>query len=236
MSNHPPSPDLRDAAVALMLEEMATAGIDYLAHSPPDSGGLETTTELPLLEKLAAEIRACRACPLGDCRTNAVPGEGASKARLMFIGEAPGTNENASGRPFVGRGGQLLDKMIVNGMGLTREEVFIANVLKCQPPGNRDPLPAEKEACADFLARQIRAVKPELIIALGRHAACSLLGVDSSLHSLRGRIHKLPQHDSLMVATYHPAYLLRTPSAKADCWQDLQLAMTHLNIPRPKPR
>lgn len=184
------------------------------------------------LAAVAAEVAACQACGLCETRTRTVPGEGHPQARVVFVGEAPGADEDQSGRPFVGAAGQLLTKIITSGMGLGREEVFIANVLKCRPPGNRDPLPAEKESCTPYLERQLQAIQPELVIALGRHAANHLLGRDESLGRLRGQLHAHALGFPVL-ATYHPAYLLRSPAAKADCWQDIQLGMRHLGMPLP---
>ena len=184
------------------------------------------------LAAVAAEVAACQACGLCETRNHTVPGEGHPQARVVFVGEAPGADEDQSGRPFVGAAGQLLTKIITSGMGLRRDEVFICNVLKCRPPGNRDPLPAEKAACTPYLERQLEAIQPELVIALGRHAANHLLGRDESLGRLRGQLHAHALGFPVL-ATYHPAYLLRTPAAKADCWQDIQLGMRHLGMPLP---
>jgi DNA polymerase len=171
---------------------------------------------------LVDDIAQCRACPLGATRTCPVPGVGTIPARWMFVGEAPGAEEDAKGEPFVGAAGKLLDNMLA-ALGLSRDEdVFIANVLKCRPPGNRAPTPAEAEACRPYLDRQIELVSPALIVALGKSAACTLLRVDAPVGSLRRRVHRYGR--TPLVVTYHPAYLLRTPADKAKAWEDLLFA------------
>jgi DNA polymerase len=173
-------------------------------------------------DELVADIDACRACPLGATHTCSVPGVGPRDASWMFVGEAPGADEDAQGEPFVGAAGRLLDNMLA-ALDLSRErDVFIANVLKCRPPGNRAPEPAEAHACRPFLDRQIELVAPALIVALGKSAACTLLGVDAPVASLRKRVHRYGT--TPLVVTYHPAYLLRTPGDKAKAWEDLLFA------------
>ena len=175
------------------------------------------------LEAIAAEIKACQGCGLCGTRTNVVPGQGnANGPDVMFIGEAPGQDEDLQGLAFVGRAGQLLTKMI-EAMGYTRDEVFIANVCKCRPPGNRNPDPAESNACLPFLIRQIKVVKPKCIVALGRIAMQALYDSQVSLSSVRGKwtvFQGIP-----LLPTYHPAYLLRYPVAKRDAWADLKKVM-----------
>ncbi|RMH04597.1 MAG: uracil-DNA glycosylase [Planctomycetota bacterium] len=243
MSRSPLSPGLALAA-EVFLEGLEAAGLDLLPPPAAAAAGAEAEGASAAesaaagdgqasLAALAVRIDACRACPLGATRTRSVPGEGPPTARVVFVGEAPGADEDRTGRPFVGRAGQLLTRIIENGMGLRRREVFIANVLKCRPPDNRDPLPAEKEACTPWLEEQLRLLRPELIIALGRHSACHLLGRETSLSRLRGALHPRPGGGPPVLATYHPAYLLRNPAAKADCWQDIQLGMRHLGLPLP---
>jgi len=185
------------------------------------------------LGELRALVQACQACGLERTRTQTVFADGREGARVMFVGEAPGEQEDLSGVPFVGPAGQLLSDIIHKGMGLSRSEVYIANILKCRPPGNRDPLPAEKALCTPFLDRQIELLDPELVIALGTHAAQHLLRSELSIGRLRGKVHSYGRRK--LVATYHPAYLLRTPTAKKDCWQDIQLAMRELGL-APPPR
>lgn len=182
------------------------------------------------LAAVAAEAAACERCELCRERTQVVPGQGASAARLVFVGEAPGAEEDRQGLAFVGPSGALLTKMI-GAMGLGRDEVFIANVLKCRPPGNRDPQPFEVAACMPFLKRQLRAVGAECIVTLGAHAARVLLDTDVSVGRLRGKVHTF--EGASVVATYHPAYLLRNEGMKRAAWQDLQLAMRVLGIEPP---
>ncbi len=189
-----------------------------------------------LLHQIAQEVAGCTRCALAQGRACTVPGEGAPRARLMVVGEGPGAEEDRTGRPFVGAAGQLLDKILQSGMGLRREEVFIANVVKCRPPGNRDPAPEEVAACSPFLERQIAAIRPDLILALGRHAAHHLLGTDLSLQRLRGRLQTRPQGGPPVLVTFHPAYLLRNPGAKKDCWQDIQVGMGFLGLKGPPDR
>ena len=173
-------------------------------------------------DALADDIAQCRACGLCATRRRTVPGVGAADAAWMFIGEAPGADEDAQGEPFVGAAGQLLDNMLA-ALGLSRgNDVFIANVLKCRPPNNRTPEPLEVDACRPYLDRQIALVAPALIVALGKSAACTLLGVDASVASLRHRIHRY--RGTPLIVTYHPAYLLRTPLDKAKVWEDLLFA------------
>lgn len=171
-------------------------------------------------------VAGCQACSLSQGRTQTVFGVGNHNADWMFIGEAPGAEEDARGEPFVGQAGRLLDNMLA-AIGLSRsKDVFIANVLKCRPPQNRDPLPAEVGSCEPFLARQIGLVDPRIIVVLGRFAAQSLLRTDASISSLRGRVHGFAAGERTVpvVVTYHPAYLLRTPSDKGKSWSDLCLA------------
>jgi DNA polymerase len=172
---------------------------------------------------LEAAVSGCEACELHRHRTQTVFGVGSHTARWLFIGEAPGVEEDRRGEPFVGRAGQLLDAMLA-ALGLNRQQVFIANVLKCRPPGNRDPRPEESRACAPYLDRQIELIDPGVIVALGRISAQQLLGSDKPLGSLRGRVHQLGPDNRPLVVTYHPAYLLRQPSQKARAWEDLLLA------------
>jgi uracil-DNA glycosylase len=171
---------------------------------------------------LVADIGACTACALCRTRRNTVPGVGEIGAQWMFIGEAPGADEDAQGEPFVGAAGQLLDNMLAALMLERTSNVYIANVVKCRPPGNRAPEPMEATACAPYLDRQIELVVPRLIVALGKSAACRLLDLDASVASLRNRVHRY--RGIPMIVTYHPAYLLRTPADKARVWEDLLFA------------
>ena len=170
---------------------------------------------------LEATVSSCTKCPLHATRTQTVFGVGNRSAQWMFIGEAPGADEDRQGEPFVGRAGQLLNAILF-AMGLKREEVYIANVIKCRPPGNRDPQPEEVAQCEPYLIRQIELIKPRLIVALGRHAAHSLLKTEVPLGKLRGQ--RLSYHGTPLIVTYHPAYLLRNPADKRKVWDDLCLA------------
>ena len=178
--------------------------------------------DVSVLDPVVAELGDCRRCPLGALRHRLVFGEGNPGAELLFVGEAPGADEDAQGRPFVGRAGQLLTKIIA-AMGLKREDVYICNILKCRPPGNRNPLPEEIAACEPFLIRQIEAIRPRVICALGSIAAHALLKSEAPISVLRGRFHRY-QGIPLM-PTYHPAYLLRNPGAKRQVWEDVQAIM-----------
>lgn len=175
----------------------------------------------PAWQALQDAVRTCTKCGLHKTRTQTVFGVGNPTASWMFIGEAPGADEDKQGEPFVGRAGQLLNAMLF-AMGLKREEVYIANVLKCRPPGNRDPQPEEVAQCEPYLIRQIEHIRPKLIVALGRHAAHSLLKTEVPLARLRGQ--RLSYHGIPLVVTYHPAYLLRSPGEKRKVWDDLTLA------------
>ncbi len=232
MAQDPGNPSLLASAREYLLEELAQLGVEHLAPVPQLASASPTPTPCEPLEQIAAEISQCRQCELCNTRTNTVPGDGSQEARVVFVGEAPGAEEDLQGLPFVGPAGQLLTKIIEAGMGLKREQVYICNILKCRPPGNRDPLPAEKSACTPFLQRQLKSLQPQLIICLGRHAANYLLGSDESMSRMRGKLHESAMGIPIL-ATYHPAYLLRTPAAKVDCWQDIQIAMKHLGLTRP---
>jgi uracil-DNA glycosylase family 4 len=171
-------------------------------------------------EQLAERVASCTACELHRSRTQAVFGVGDQQARLMIVGEAPGADEDRLGEPFVGRAGQLLNAMLA-AIGLQRQQVYIANILKCRPPGNRNPSVEEAAACQGYLQRQIALLQPRLILSLGAVSAHNLLGTDDAVGRLRGRLHPLPSGVPVAV-TYHPAYLLRRPEEKAKAWQDLQ--------------
>lgn len=173
---------------------------------------------------LEAQVAACTACELHATRTQTVFGVGNHNAEWMVIGEAPGAEEDRRGEPFVGRAGALLDSML-RAAGFAREEVFIANILKCRPPNNRDPRPEEAAACSSFLRQQIERIAPKLILCVGRIAAQNLLGTTESTAKLRGRVHRHPATGTPVIVTYHPAYLLRQPTEKRKAWEDLKLAM-----------
>ncbi len=190
-----------------------------------------------ILAASAREVASCTRCPhLAATRTQTVFGTGSPTARLMFIGEAPGADEDRIGQPFVGRAGQLLTDMITKGMGLRREDVYIANVIKCRPPDNRTPTPEEAANCSSYLDHQIAVIRPEFLCLLGKSAASALLGVPltTTMAPLRKRWHRYKGIKTLV--TYHPSYLLRTQSAKKDAWEDLQLLMSEMGLPVPGKR
>lgn len=191
------------------------------------------------LDAIASEVRKCCKCGLGKSRTNAVPGEGNPNAGIVFVGEAPGADEDAKGRPFVGRAGQLLDK-IINAMGLRREDVYICNILKCRPPENRDPRPDEITNCLPYLQEQLEIIEPEIIVALGAHAARTLLETTKSIGEMRGKFLEyqpgLGKKPIKLLATYHPAYLLRSysPENRRRVWEDMKKVLKELNLPVPE--
>ena len=200
---------------------------------PGAKPSLRTELEDPAaaLARIAAELENCTRCKLSKGRKTVVLGEGNPRARLAFVGEGPGEQEDIQGRPFVGKAGQLLDRMI-EAMGLSRSDVFILNVVKCRPPGNRNPEPDEIDACGPFLYRQLDAIRPEIIVALGKFAAQSLLRTEERISSLRGRFHAIPRAGhhtgAKLMPTFHPAYLLREPARKREAWSDLQQVMALL--------
>ena len=196
-------------------------------HIPPDSNSELSSTE-SALRKIATEVEHCRACSLHRTRRHTVFGAGSASAECLFVGEAPGAEEDRRGLPFVGRAGQLLNAMIF-ALGLERDQTYIANVLKCRPPDNRDPLGEEVRKCETYLHRQIELLEPRLIIALGRFAAQSLLKSSLPIGKLRGQCHSYEPFGIPLVATYHPAYLLRSPLEKRKVWSDLRLAKTVLS-------
>jgi DNA polymerase len=174
-------------------------------------------------DALRARVRGCTLCGLAKTRTQTVFGVGDQSAAWMVVGEAPGADEDRQGEPFVGRAGQLLNEMLW-ALGLKRAEVYIANVLKCRPPGNRDPSPDEVACCEPYLKRQVALIRPRIILAVGRIAAQNLLKTDTRIGALRGRVHRYADTGIPLVVTYHPAYLLRSPLEKRKAWDDLQLA------------
>lgn len=214
-------------------EAQAQPHPDTATEVPPADGDAPD----PLMDWTALQeaVAGCTRCALAAGRTQTVFGVGKRDARLMVIGEAPGAEEDRRGEPFVGRAGQLLDNMLL-AMAQPRPQVFIANIVKCRPPRNRDPADEEAAACAPYLDRQIRLVSPEVILASGRVAAQKLLGTDQAVGKLRGRVHeyRVPGSEAVvpLVVTYHPAYLLRSPDQKGRVWQDLKLAMTCLESER----
>lgn len=193
-----------------------------------------TTTTPASLEALRDQALPCTRCKLHESRTQVVFGEGDQNARVMFIGEAPGAREDEQGRPFVGPAGQLLTRIIENAMGLARGDTYIANINKCRPPGNRNPEPDEVAACLPFLRAQIRLIKPEVIVALGRVAARNLTGSPKPMRALRGM--RLEYEGIPLVVTWHPAYLLRNPAAKGGTWEDIKRVNQLLGRPEIPPR
>lgn len=179
----------------------------------------EKERRIQILEELKREMLACHKCPLSKTRTNLVFGVGNSMANLMFVGEAPGRDEDLQGEPFVGRAGQLLTK-IIEAIGLNRSDVYIANVLKCRPPGNRNPLPEEIVLCMPYLLKQIEIIQPKVLCALGTFAAQTLLSTKAPVGTLRGKFHDYKGIP--MMVTFHPAYLLRNPNDKVKVWEDMK--------------
>jgi DNA polymerase len=246
----PVSPDVREAplpsATVAVVEELEVApASNRPAFLEPPIGKLVSFDDLaPLPESRVAaahkadalvaiqeEIGDCARCPLAYAgRRTIVFGDGDANARLMFVGEGPGADEDTSGVPFVGKAGQLLNNMI-QAMGLKREQVYIANIVKCRPPANRVPEPVEANTCDQFLLQQVDVVQPDVIVALGSTAATYLLGVKRSLVALRGNWHSC--RGAKLAVTYHPAYLLRDPAMKGEAWKDLQMVMKEMGLKAP---
>ena len=260
MSEDATTPTRLRKAVRQKLESLARSGVTHVSApkrvkaapppeltSAPRSGAAQSLPHPPAiqqaptvavgtgedsLELIAREVASCTRCKeLAATRTRTVPGVGNPRPRLMFLGEAPGADEDRQGEPFVGRAGQLLTQMIENGMGIKRQDVFIGNILKCRPPGNRTPTPEEAANCRCFLDRQIAELRPEFICCLGAVAAQNLLASDKAIGKMRGQL--LDYRGTKVVCTYHPAYLLRNPAAKKDTWADLQVLMKAMGLPLP---
>lgn len=216
---------LQTMGIAMYQTQSARRSGATVARAEPDG-------EDPLAglnwDQLNERVMACVDCDLHATRTQAVFGVGNREADLLIIGEAPGAEEDRQGEPFVGRAGQLLNEML-KSIGFARQKVYIANILKCRPPNNRDPKPEEAECCVGYLYRQIELLQPKLILAVGRIAAQRLLKTDQTLGRLRTKIHTLPQTQTPFVVTYHPAYLLRSPKDKRKAWDDLLLAKRTLD-------
>ena len=191
----------------------------------PPALDAEIDLDWPALQEAVSH---CRSCDLYQTRTQTVFGVGDPSASLMVIGEAPGADEDKQGEPFVGRAGKLLDAML-EAIGFAREQVYIANIIKCRPPGNRDPHIEEAASCQPYLHRQIALIQPKLILSVGRISAHNLLGTEEAVGRLRGRVHRFDPGEIPLIVTYHPAYLLRRPQEKAKSWQDLQAAYRVLN-------
>lgn len=240
----------------LKLESLYLAGERELAMLPQVEQALEAETLLDVssnseiqnsnviksLEEIREKIGDCQRCRLAKTRTNIVFGVGNSEADLMFVGEAPGFEEDKQGEPFVGRAGKLLDKIIV-AMGLERADVYIANVVKCRPPENRNPAVDEIQTCGPFLLQQVEKIQPKIIVALGTFAAQTLMQTESKIGALRGRFHAWPNalaqatfettlrlHSVQLMPTYHPAFLLRNPNMKVKVWEDMQKVMAELGL------
>ena len=218
-------------------EPFSTMPPKSTALAPPQpidysSPGIPPEARASALHAIQTEIGDCTRCQLAfEGRHKIVFGDGDPNAQLLFVGEGPGADEDIQGVPFVGRGGQLLNNMIT-AMGLRREQVYIANIVKCRPPKNRVPEPAEALTCTPFLFRQIGVIRPKLMVALGATAATYLTGSKAALSVLRGKVHDCM--GTKLIVTYHPAYLLRDPRQKAEAWKDLQLAMRFLDLSPPK--
>jgi DNA polymerase len=210
-----------EPVVEMFAEGLNPAGLDPRAAL--------AAAALPVLDQVAGEVRACTRCGLCDTRTKAVPGVGTARGGIVFVGEAPGADEDRLGEPFVGRAGQLLDKIIkamdearlIPGLPLDRTTVYICNVLKCRPPENRNPLPHEIESCSPYLRRQLDAIQPRIICCLGKFAAELLVGVEGTIRDLRGKVYRY--QGAKLIVTYHPAACLRNPNFKRPVWEDMQL-------------
>jgi DNA polymerase len=222
-----------DTAVSYPISPQETQPIPPrkpISAPPQIAVATPTADRAAALQLIREDIGDCTRCALHKGRHKIVFGDGSPSARLMFVGEGPGADEDAQGIPFVGRAGQLLNNMIA-AMGLKREEVYIANVVKCRPPGNRTPEPEEANTCSPFLFRQIDVVRPQVLVALGATAATYLLGQRQPLAGLRGRVHAF--RGTQLIVTYHPAFLLRDPRQKKEAWADLQIAMKELGLKPP---
>ena len=211
-------------------QEEAAIKTRKVIPAPPQTAAVPTADRAAALQVIREDLGDCTRCALHKGRNTIVFGVGDPAARLMFVGEGPGADEDAQGLPFVGRAGQLLNNMIA-AMGLKREDCYIANVVKCRPPGNRTPEPEEANTCSPFLFRQIDAVRPQVLVALGATAATYLLGQRQPLAGLRGRVHAF--RGTSLIVTYHPAFLLRDPRQKKEAWADLQIAMKELGLKAP---
>jgi DNA polymerase len=208
----------------------AVSGVPSVSVPAPSAPASPEDAEKALRE-IASRVDACTQCSLHETRTNVVPGQGAAAPEIMFIGEAPGADEDKQGLAFVGRAGKLLTKMI-EAMGYAREQVFIGNILKCRPPENRTPMPDEMATCLPYLKEQIAVLKPRVMVALGGTAVKSLFDVQTGITKMRGTWLSFEGID--VMPTYHPAYLLRNPAAKREVWEDLQAVLRHLGRPIPE--
>lgn len=227
MSETAPAHELL-ASLRSYLEELRDTGVDALPFAEPVRPAAVSEASMPspatteTLEQIRAQLGECGRCELGATRKNLVFGVGNPQASLVFVGEAPGRDEDLQGEPFVGEAGQLLTK-IIQAMGFARQDVYICNVLKCRPPNNRNPQPDEIEKCEPFLLRQLQAINPQAIICLGTFAAHTLLRTREPISKLRGRFHDY--HGIPLMPTFHPAFLLRNPNMKREVWDDVQKVM-----------
>lgn len=215
-----PDPDVAQNLPATMAPQVTTEPVTE--SKPSQSRARDGISSLDW-DGLRARVKACKSCELHKTRTQTVFGVGNQNAHMLILGEAPGADEDRQGEPFVGSAGQLLNAML-KAIGFAREQVFIANILKCRPPGNRDPHVDEALNCEPFLQRQIELIQPKVILAVGRVAAQNLLKTDAAVGKLRGRSDSIGEANIPVIVTYHPAYLLRSPDQKAKAWQDLQRA------------
>jgi uracil-DNA glycosylase family 4 len=238
-------PELREEMAARKSAVVATVAEEDIVEVLPPKPEFGVADPIAALKIIREDLGECTRCKLHkQGRKQIVFGVGNPRAELMFVGEGPGADEDAQGEPFVGRAGQLLNNMI-KAMGLQREDVYIANVVKCRPPGNRTPEPDECDTCSPFLMRQVATIKPKVIVALGATAAKNLLAMNSSLGDLRGRFYDFKpagvrSNDpawpgARLAVTYHPAYLLRDPRQKGEAWKDLQMVMKYLGLKASKP-
>jgi DNA polymerase len=212
--------NLKNALLLKQLYLLKQLGYKYTALTPFKED--EPDLSLPdTLDKLKKQAMECHLCQLSKSRTHVVFGEGNINAKLMFVGEAPGATEDSSGKPFVGRSGELLTKMIENVLALSRSEVYITNIVKCRPRNNAEPTPTEAHTCQPYLLKQIELIKPRIIVALGATAYHYLSGDDSNISKVRGTV--IQKKEYILIPTYHPSYLLRNPSAKKEVFEDLKM-------------
>lgn len=233
--NPSPQPDRQPYPVATpesTIQQSATVRTPSVTLDISQETTLMPSKKQTELDLVCQEVANCTACPeLANTRTNTVFGVGNPNARLVFYGEAPGADEDKQGEPFVGRAGKLLNK-IIEAMGLTRDDIYILNTIKCRPPGNRNPTPQEQQACAGFLKRQLEIIKPEYIVCLGAIASHSFLECKTPIGKMRGQF--FDKNGIKVLCTFHPAYLLRDPRRKRDVWEDIQFLMKEMGLPVPK--
>ncbi len=235
--HRPPPPEDVPSAAAGPTDTPAASSAPSPDTQAPETAEttqiMQNNDPLAALDVIRREVAACTRCAeLASSRTQTVFGVGSPTARLAFLGEAPGADEDRQGEPFVGRAGKLLTDMITRGMKLRREDVYILNILRCRPPGNRNPLPVEAAACREYLDRTLAVIKPEFICCLGAVAAQNLLQTDTTIGRLRGSFHDY--QEMRVICTYHPAYLLRNPAAKKHTWDDLKLLMAEMGLDVPE--